>query len=204
MFLGADPLTGRFHFPPDCSTGSTALFMARQFVQGGLNECVLAMGFEKMQRGSLAAGYTDRTNPMDQHLSVMADTFGVAPKTPFAPQMFGNAGREHMQRYGTTLTHFAKIAEKNHRHSANNPYSQFRTVSTTHADIQPAAAVASSAPASPAPADCCTDPRHASESAHPSWREDLTLCSVSHCQIYTLDQIMKSPMVHEPLTKLQW
>ena len=37
----------------NCSTGSTALMMARQFVEGGLNECVLALGFEKMKPGSL-------------------------------------------------------------------------------------------------------------------------------------------------------
>jgi sterol carrier protein 2 len=40
--------------------------------------------------------------------------------------MFGNAGMEHMKVYGTKPEHFAKIAAKNHRHSLNNPYSQFR------------------------------------------------------------------------------
>ena len=40
---------------------------------------------------------------------------------PPAAQMFGNAGREHMKKYGTKPEHFAKIAEKNHRHSVNNP-----------------------------------------------------------------------------------
>ena len=44
------------------------------------------------------------------------------------PQMFGNAGREHMERYGTTAEQFARIGEKNHRHSANNPYAQFQDV----------------------------------------------------------------------------
>lgn len=53
-----------------------------------------------------------------------------------------------MDKYGTKLEHFAKIAEKNHRHSVNNPYSQFRDV-------------------------------------------------------YTLDEILKSPKIHYPLTKLQ-
>lgn len=100
--------------------------MARQFVAGGLSDCVLAMGFEKMQRGSLTSHFSDRTNPLDQHVSVVAETHGMQPKVPFAAQMFGAAGREHMQKYGTTKEHFAKIAEKNHRHSANNPYSQFR------------------------------------------------------------------------------
>src|SRR6058998_1898975 len=32
----------------NCSTGSTALYMAKQFIEGGLSECVLALGFEKM------------------------------------------------------------------------------------------------------------------------------------------------------------
>ena len=39
----------------NCSTGSTALFMGKQLVEGGLADCVLALGFEKMQKGSLGA-----------------------------------------------------------------------------------------------------------------------------------------------------
>ncbi|KAM3865819.1 sterol carrier protein 2 [Diretmus argenteus] len=109
----------------NCSTGSTALFMARQLVQGGLADCVLALGFEKMERGSLSSKYMDRTNPMDKHLEVMINSYGMAV-APAAPQMFGNAGREHMEKYGTKPEHFAKIAWKNHKHSTNNPYSQFQ------------------------------------------------------------------------------
>ncbi|XP_030631662.1 sterol carrier protein 2 [Chanos chanos] len=109
----------------NCSTGSTALFMARQLVQGGLADCVLALGFEKMERGSLSSKYMDRINPMDKHMEVMINRYGMAA-APAAPQMFGNAGREHMEKYGTKPEHFAKIAWKNHKHSINNPYSQFR------------------------------------------------------------------------------
>ena len=57
---------------------------------------------------------------MDRHVKVLADTFGIEA-APITPQMFGNAGREHMQQYGTTLDHFAKVAYKNHLHSVNNP-----------------------------------------------------------------------------------
>jgi acetyl-CoA acetyltransferase len=53
-----------------------------------------------------------------------------------------------MAKYGTTAEQFARIAEKNHRHSANNPYAQFQT-------------------------------------------------------IYSLEEILGSTMIHEPLTKLQ-
>uniref|UniRef100_A0A673AUW2 Sterol carrier protein 2 n=1 Tax=Sphaeramia orbicularis TaxID=375764 RepID=A0A673AUW2_9TELE len=109
----------------NCSTGSTALFMARQLVRGGLADCVLALGFEKMERGSLSSKFLDRTNPMDKHMEVMINRYGMVAAPP-APQMFGNAGREHMEKYGTKPEHFAKIAWKNHKHSTNNPYSQFQ------------------------------------------------------------------------------
>ena len=109
----------------NCSTGSTALFMAKQFVEGGLAECAMALGFEKMEKGSLGIKYTDRTTPMDKHFKLMVEQRGFA-KAPGAPQMFGNAGLEHMERYGTTAEQFAKIGWKNHKHSVNNPYSQFQ------------------------------------------------------------------------------
>jgi sterol carrier protein 2 len=109
----------------NCATGSTALYMAKQFVEGGLADCVLALGFEKMEKGSLGIKFTDRTNPMDRHAKLMIETRGFA-KAPPAPQFFGNAGREHMERYGTKPLHFAKIGWKNHKHSVNNPYSQFQ------------------------------------------------------------------------------
>ncbi|MBM4335812.1 MAG: lipid-transfer protein [Deltaproteobacteria bacterium] len=109
----------------NCSTGSTALFMAKQLVEGGLAECTMALGFEKMEKGSLGVKYTDRTTPMDKHFKLMVEQRGFA-KAPAAPQMFGNAGLEHNERYGTTPLHFAKIGWKNHKHSVNNPYSQFQ------------------------------------------------------------------------------
>ena len=109
----------------NCSTGSTALFMAKQFVEGDIADCVMALGFEKMEKGSLGVKYTDRTNPLDKHFKLMIDERGFA-KAPPAPQMFGNAGIEHMERYGTTAEQFAKIGWKNHKHSVNNPYSQFQ------------------------------------------------------------------------------
>jgi acetyl-CoA acetyltransferase len=110
----------------NCATGSTALFMAKQFVEGGLVDCAMALGFEKMERGSLGIKYTDRTVPMDKHFKLMVEQRGFEPKAPGAPQMFGNAGLEHMEKYGTTKEQFAKIGWKNHKHSVNNPYSQFQ------------------------------------------------------------------------------
>nr|CAB3265901.1 non-specific lipid-transfer protein-like [Phallusia mammillata] len=108
-----------------CSTGSTALFMGKQLIEGGLADCVMALGFEKMARGSLGSNWTDRANPVQKHVEVMAELRDIAA-APMTPQIFGNAGLEHMEKYGTKPEHFAKIAWKNHKHSTNNPYSQFQ------------------------------------------------------------------------------
>ncbi len=108
----------------NCATGSTALYLAAQSIRGGLAECALALGFEKMQPGSLASGYEDREQPLMRHIQALAELTEFA--FPPAPWMFGAAGLEHMQRYGTTPDHFAKIGEKNHRHSVNNPSAQFQ------------------------------------------------------------------------------
>ncbi|XP_008577741.1 PREDICTED: non-specific lipid-transfer protein isoform X1 [Galeopterus variegatus] len=111
----------------NCATGSTALFVARQLIQGGVADCVLALGFEKMEKGSLGSRFSDRTSPLDKHLDVLINKYGLS-EHPVASQMFGCAGKEHMEKYGTTIEHFAKIGWKNHKHSVNNPYSQFQDV----------------------------------------------------------------------------
>jgi acetyl-CoA acyltransferase len=119
----------------NCATGSTALMMARQFVEGGISDCVLALGFEKMARGALGGGGSDggaadfRTSPVARHYGIMAAAHGFEMSPPTA-QIFGDAAREHMDRYGTTEAQLAAVGAKNHRHSVNNPYAQFQDVYT--------------------------------------------------------------------------
>lgn len=112
----------------NCATGATALMMARQFVEGGLNDCVLALGFEQMTRGALGGGSGGGdlgASPVARHYGVMAARHGFGATPPTA-QIFGNAAREHMERYGTTEAQLAAVGAKNHRHSVANPYAQFR------------------------------------------------------------------------------
>ena len=108
----------------NCSTGSTALYLGAQSIRGGLADCVLALGFEKMQPGSLGGGADDRESPMKRHILALNEIDDM--QFPVAPWMFGAAGREHMRKYGSTAEHFAKIGFKNHKHSVNNPYAQFQ------------------------------------------------------------------------------
>ncbi|KAK3344317.1 thiolase-like protein [Lasiosphaeria hispida] len=131
----------------NCSTGSTGLAMARDLISHGGADCIMVVGFEKMMPGSLQSFFNDRENPTGTTGKMMAATRGVT-NAPGAAQLFGNAGREYMERFGATAEDFGEIARINHAHSVNNPYSQFQDV-------------------------------------------------------YTLDQVMASTKIHEPLTKLQ-
>lgn len=131
----------------NCSTGSTGLFLGRNMIAGGQADAVLVVGFEKMNPGSLQSYFQDRANPTGTFGEMMKATRGIT-NAPGAAQMFGNAGREYMEKYGAANEDFAEIARVNHEHSKRNPYSQFQDE-------------------------------------------------------YSLEQVMKSPMIHEPLTKLQ-
>lgn len=108
----------------NCSTGSTALWLARQAIESGAAECVLALGFEKMEKGALGSKFEDRETPLGQHAQVMADIQGFN-SAPAAAQMFGGAGREYRWQHGTKKETFAKISEKARVHASNNPYALF-------------------------------------------------------------------------------
>ncbi|MCX7071075.1 MAG: lipid-transfer protein [Gammaproteobacteria bacterium] len=111
----------------NCSTGSTALFLARQAVASGVADCVLALGFEHMSPGALGSVFKDRPSPFDRFDAATLDLLGPSD-VPLALRYFGGAGLAHMQQYGTSLSTFAKIRAKASRHAANNPLALFRTV----------------------------------------------------------------------------
>ena len=131
----------------NCSTGSTGLYMGRNIIAFGQADVVMVIGFEKMSPGSLKSSWDDRANPTGLIVQKMVETRGFG-KGPVTAQMFGNAGREYMEKYGAEEKDFAEVARINHKHSTKNPYAQFR-------------------------------------------------------KEYSLEEIMDSPILHSPLTKLQ-
>jgi acetyl-CoA acetyltransferase len=113
----------------NCSTGSTALFLARQAVASGAVECALALGFEQMNPGALGAVFNDRPSPFERFDLATEELVGHG-EIPLALRYFGGAGKAHMDQYGTQLSTFAKIRAKASRHAANNPLALFRNVVT--------------------------------------------------------------------------
>lgn len=111
----------------NCSTGSTALFLARQLVESGAAECVLALGFEQMQPGALRSHWSDRPSPFDR-FDELCGEINPYPDVPLALRYFGGAGREYMDRYGTGPELFAQVRAKASRHAEKNPFALLRKV----------------------------------------------------------------------------
>ena len=109
----------------NCSTGSTALFLARQAIEGGVAECVLALGFEQMNPGALGAVFEDRPNPLEKFIQ-SADEIEGKSKVPVALRLFGGAGLEHQKKYGTRDETFARVSQKARLHAKHNPRAIFR------------------------------------------------------------------------------
>jgi acetyl-CoA acetyltransferase len=112
----------------NCSTGSTALFLARQAVASGAADCVLALGFEQMSPGALGSVFKDRPSAFERFDTATDELVDI--ELPLALRYFGGAGLAHMKEFGTQLETFAKIRAKASRHAANNPLALFRTVVT--------------------------------------------------------------------------
>src|SRR5256884_2033685 len=99
-----------------CATGSTAFREAWMAVASGEYDVALAVGVEQMGKMGLLTGGGGGSG---------IRTEGVIG-SGLMPAVFGQAGMEHMRRYGTTQEQFAKVAVKNHKHSTKNPLSQYQ------------------------------------------------------------------------------
>jgi len=114
-----------FNVNNNCSTGSTALYLARQAVEAGVVDCALALGFEQMVSGALGYAFPDRPAPLER-FTHEAETAYPDQKAPMAIQLFGGAGLEYQQKYGARNETFARITEKARRHAAHNERAIFR------------------------------------------------------------------------------
>ena len=107
----------------NCSSGSTAIFLARQAVQSGAVECALAFGFEEMQPGALGSHWDDRESPFENFDAVLNDQ--GYPEAPLALRCFGAAGHHYLDKYGASADLYAKVAVKTRNHAALNPKALF-------------------------------------------------------------------------------
>lgn len=111
----------------NCSTGSSALWLARQAVASGQVDVALALGFEQMNPGALGSVWTDRPDVLGAFAEVRDRVAGTPdPGTPMAATYFGAAGQSYVDEYGIDPATFAHITVKSRKHAAANPYAVFR------------------------------------------------------------------------------
>ena len=115
-----------FNVNNNCSTGSTALLLARQAVESGAVDCALALGFEQMAPGALGVVFPDRPSPLADFLAIADARFAEAGDVPMAIRLFGGAGYEYQERYGARGETFAKVRAKASRHARHNDKAIFR------------------------------------------------------------------------------
>jgi sterol carrier protein 2 len=125
-----------FNYNSNCSTGSAALYGARQAILSDQADVALVVGFEKMTKGALGTYFNDRTNPGEFHGRVMVKNQGFDPKVPGAAQMFGGAGVEYQKKYGTPDEVFAQIQVKARKHAKHNPKALFKELLTLEEVMQ--------------------------------------------------------------------
>jgi acetyl-CoA acetyltransferase len=119
-----------FNLNNNCSTGSSALYLARQAVESGMVECAIALGFEQMVPGALKGAYDDRPSPMTRFAEAMTAHQGYEPAAPRAAQFFGGAGMDYIKQYGIRPDTFGRISVKARQHAARNPLAVFRQTLT--------------------------------------------------------------------------
>ncbi len=119
-----------FNVNNNCSTGSNALYLARQAVASGVVECALALGFEQMTPGALGIVFPDRPIPMETFITKLTEIQEPKEGAPFAPMLFGGAGVEHMEKYGTKPETFGMISVKARKHAQHNERAVFRSLLT--------------------------------------------------------------------------
>jgi acetyl-CoA acetyltransferase len=107
----------------NCATGSTALLLAREWVQSGLADVALAVGFEQMTRAAMS-GRPAGVSTIDHHLAALPPE--PDDGAPLTARLFARAAEEHMRRFGSTTEDLARVAVKNHEHSTRNPFAQFQ------------------------------------------------------------------------------
>ncbi len=143
-----------------CASSSTAFQIAWLYVASGLYDVALAVGVEKMfvkDKAKSMAAFSGAVD-VEQLREIMSNLkppsekeagkeSGAGTKRSLFMDIYGAAARAHMERFGTTKEHFARIAVKNHNNGSLNPHAQYQ-------------------------------------------------------ERYTLEEILVSPMVSEPLTRL--
>ncbi|MCY1425009.1 hypothetical protein D9M71_407880 [compost metagenome] len=106
------------------ASGSTALYLAREAIEHGVADCVLAVGFEHELPVAAAHRWRDAQSPVARHSQLVLDR--PTNHSHIAVPLFAAAAREYLARYGTRMETLAMVAVKSREHAQANPFALLR------------------------------------------------------------------------------
>jgi len=116
-----------FNVNNNCSSGSSALYLARQAVETGVADVALAVGFEQMPAKGEAVWYADRPMALEPYFTTVAESLGIPDdRSTGSAVFFGAAGQQYCEKYDVSPDLFGQVTVKSRRHAAANPNAVFR------------------------------------------------------------------------------
>ena len=120
-----------------CASGSTALMQAALAVTAGIADVVLALGVEKLTHPDKMRSFAAFAGAMDvdelqELIAELAKKSGegAGQNRSMFMDVYAQAARAHMEKYGTTKEQFAAVSAKNSFHGSLNPRAQFHEALT--------------------------------------------------------------------------
>lgn len=113
-----------FNVKNNCSTGTSAIYLARQAIAPGTIDAAMVVSFEHMQRGALSEIWNDRPTPLEPFKSIAYEHYGMDESVPLTLALFACAWKDYRSRYNISEKLFgdllSKITVKTRRHAVNN------------------------------------------------------------------------------------
>lgn len=120
-YLGLTPKP-TFYAESICSSSTTGFKVAYSFIKSGLHDVVAVIGFQKMSELSSAE--------VQERMGRGSDIQWETPFGSMMPAGYALYARAHMQKYGTTEEHLAKVRVKSGKYSVLNPLAMFQRLLT--------------------------------------------------------------------------
>jgi acetyl-CoA C-acetyltransferase len=121
-YVGLNP-QGSMRVEAACATGSAAIRAAYTAIVSGLADIVMVLGYEKMNEVPTAKAMEALGRGGDSQWEFLwwGTTF---------PAYYALMATRHMHQFGTTEEQMAKVAVKNHKYGAMNPYAHMQKAVT--------------------------------------------------------------------------
>jgi acetyl-CoA acyltransferase len=115
-----------FNIDNACAGSSSAVNLAISAIRSGAADTVLVLGVEKLVSDDRSRAYIALNGAADLE-TIQSSGIDPAKQSVFVAAIYPDRLSAYERRYGLSAETLAKIAVKNRRHAADNPFAQFNT-----------------------------------------------------------------------------